>query len=83
MLTKQVSVWEFPSSLSTVFLCKYRKVMWLCKSKGFHNFFYESVGCNFRGTEEMASNIRPVLILIMTPISKCCHDHKSMASDSV
>ena len=24
--------------LSTVFLCKYAKVLWLCKSKGFHDF---------------------------------------------
>ena len=25
----------------TVFLCKCTKVLWLCKSKGFHNFFLE------------------------------------------
>ncbi len=25
--------------LLTVFLCKYTKVLWLCKSKGFHNSF--------------------------------------------
>ncbi len=26
-------------SLCAVFLCKYTKVLWLCKSKGFHNSF--------------------------------------------
>ena len=34
-----VSVWEFTLLLSTIFLCKYTKVMWLCTSKGFHNSF--------------------------------------------
>ncbi len=34
-----MSVREFTLLLSTTFLCKYTKVMWLCKSKGFHNSF--------------------------------------------
>ncbi len=28
----------YQSVLSTMFLCKYMKVMWLCESKGFHDF---------------------------------------------
>ncbi len=34
-----MSVQEFTLLLSTIFLCKYTKVMWLCKGKGFHNSF--------------------------------------------
>ncbi len=29
------------SLTKTVFLCRYTKVMWLCKNKGFHNFSWE------------------------------------------
>ncbi len=34
-----MSAQEFTLLLSTIFLCKHTKVMWLCKSKGFHNSF--------------------------------------------
>ncbi len=33
-----MSVHKLTLLLLTVFLCKYKKVLWLCKSKGFHNF---------------------------------------------
>ncbi len=40
--------------LSTIFLCKYTKVMWLCKSKGFHNSFlrvyFSNIGYRYRGS---------------------------------
>ena len=32
-----MSARELTMLLLTVFLCKYMKVLWLCKSKGFHN----------------------------------------------
>ncbi len=34
-----MSAKELTLLLLTVFLCKYTKVLWLCKSKGFHNYF--------------------------------------------
>ncbi len=34
-----MSAEELTLLLLTVFLCKYTKVLWLCKSKGFHNSF--------------------------------------------
>ncbi len=34
-----MSVREFTLLLPTIILCKYTKVMWLYKSKGFHNYF--------------------------------------------
>ncbi len=33
-----MSAQELTLLLLTVFLCKYTKVLWLCKSKGFYNF---------------------------------------------
>ncbi len=33
-----MSAREITLLLFTVFLCKYTKVLWLCKSKGFHKF---------------------------------------------
>ncbi len=42
-----MSVREFTLLLSTIFPCKYTKVMWLCKSKGFHNSFLRVVPVQF------------------------------------
>ena len=43
-----VSVQEFTLLLPTTFLCKYTKVIWLYKSKGFHNSFLRVWSLNSR-----------------------------------